>query len=303
MGKNTKRAKVLYLDDYIDDVVEENEEFLPQEFHLRKEDSKIVKGIIDRLPEQQRRVVVFHYFEGMGVGETAKLMDIRQQSVSQYLKLARVKIREDLLSLAERQGNARFRSIALSPVGLVLGQALHMESGSLGLGNEAWAQKLVDGCARHIQTPAAPPEAATSSLKKGLFFGGGGAAVVAVVAALLWTGAPEPASPAPPAELSAEATGSVVLTGGDAENPHVNPTKAVAKGEGGSGGIKAGYWWITPADSETVLYSGQGGVVEEPLAGMQARGEDGEYLLSFKMKDAADHTYTLKCNILILTSG
>ncbi|MDR1291821.1 MAG: sigma-70 family RNA polymerase sigma factor [Clostridiales Family XIII bacterium] len=303
MNKNSKRAKVLYLDDYIEDVVEENEEFLPQEFHLRNEDSKAVKDIVDGLPDQQRKAIVFHYFEGLSVEETSKVMDIRHQSVSQYLKLARVKIKDDLLRLAERPENVRFQSIALSPAGLVLGQALHMESGRIGVGEEVWIQKLVDGCTQHMEAAGAGASKTTVSGLKWSLLPIGSAAAVVAVAAMIWTGGPEPAAPAPaapaPADTGAEARGSVMLTGGDAENVHVNPTKAVANGEDGISALEASHWWITPAESETVLYEGQGGVVEGPLAAMRASGEDGEYLLHFNMENAEGHSYTLKCNIVV----
>ena len=58
--------------------------------------------IIATLPSRQREAIILHYYGGLSVTEVAAAMSIPHQSVSLYLKLARKKMREELLRRREQ---------------------------------------------------------------------------------------------------------------------------------------------------------------------------------------------------------
>ena len=63
--------------------------------------------------------------------------------------------------------------------------------------------------------------------------------------------------------------------------------------ENAQGEIKSQRWWITTLESEAILYEGEGGVVDAVLEDMYTRGEEGKYIIYFKLEDPSGTTYTL----------
>ncbi len=148
--KTLKHSEVLYLDEYAENVIEVNEENLPQGFHLRQEASRTIKAIIDKLPDRQREAIVFHYYEGMSVTETAELMEIPHQNVSLYLKRGREKIRKELEILSEKPGLSGYHALAAFPIGPMVTQALTQEAEYMTAAGEIWADQAAGSLAQHI---------------------------------------------------------------------------------------------------------------------------------------------------------
>ena len=96
LAKNMKRAEVLNIEDYIESAVEDNENFLPQQCVENTEMRGAVMAIIEGLPKRQKEAVILHYYEGLSVGDIAETLEIKSQSVSKHLALAREKLRQEL---------------------------------------------------------------------------------------------------------------------------------------------------------------------------------------------------------------
>ena len=104
MMKNSKYKEVLQINEIAKDALEQDEAVLPFEHIDRIENRKMVNEAILLLPARQREAIILHYFDELSVKETASAMDIPIQSASNYLKLARAKIKitlERLLASAK----------------------------------------------------------------------------------------------------------------------------------------------------------------------------------------------------------
>jgi len=97
--KNTKHSAVLSIDDYLETIIEDKKEFLPQECAENAEALSAVMEAIPRLSERQREAVMLHYYDGLSVTEVAKVMNVTKQSVSEFLSISREKLKRELVKL------------------------------------------------------------------------------------------------------------------------------------------------------------------------------------------------------------
>ena len=322
MQKNSRSDKIVNITEYIDSLQEENEEFLPQDFALREEDRRNVIDIVDLLPERQREAIILHYYNGLSVTETAEAMDVKQQVASRYLKLAREKIKAEM----EKQDESAMysaRGLVFLPIGQILSQVFSHEAGAAAITNSAWLQQaLISGQAAagaaggHAAVGAAGAAgtaggqaAAASAGIGGHAAVGAGIGAVKTIAAIMvtisvTTGAIYGVTRSidqrtKPAIVVTASDYDIVFTGGKSGADHVNPKKAAAFADTDHGEMTAESWEIVLAGSSEAIYSGEGDVVEEELAGMKILGEYGEYTLIFNMHDAAGAIYTLSRDFTI----
>jgi len=304
-AKNSKRDDVFIFGEYMETVMEEHEEdcveLLPLEFAIREEDRRVVNEIIDTLPNRQREAVLLHYFDGLNVTETADAMEITKGKSSYYLKLACEKVKNEFSRRAGGQDAAAY-GLGLLPVWPLLSYTLHLDEETFTLANDEWVKQAISKGTMAMKG------------KAGAAIGSGGFAVgwklASILIALIAVGAvflgashgsinaasKMPISP----NFATDIQGKVVLDG-TGNGSYVNPGLAIAKGSTGDGDMTALDWWITAADSDIVLYHGEGGVVEGALTDLRENGVDGEYILNFRMADAAGGEYVLDCNFLIST--
>ncbi len=303
LRKNVKRADVLYLDDYIENKVEENEEFLPHEHSMREEEYRLVMDIIRSLPGRQREAIMLYYYEDLTVVEAASVMHIPQPNVSLHLKLAREKIKKELLKRADRAGDGRMRAIAAFPLAPLLGKTLNWEAQRVSAGYGAWAQRAVESCSNHVGAGAG--KVAVASAKTAAKAGAHAAAASHGTFASIAV-----AAVAVPVVMIAlavngvfgqfytgekgQADGSIVFSGSDTAYRHLNPARAEADTTGGA--QARGSWVITDVDGGQTLYSGDGTVVEQPFSQLP----DGEYILTFTLEDEMGNTSTLYNSFQVL---
>jgi len=96
LAKNAKRTEVLNIEDYLENITEDNGEFLPQECAESAELRRAVMDIIDGLSMRQREAILLYYYEGLSVTQIAEAMEVTVQSASKHLILAREKLRRAL---------------------------------------------------------------------------------------------------------------------------------------------------------------------------------------------------------------
>ena len=316
MMKNSKHSVVLNISDYMDAVEEDNDEYLPQEYAIREEVRSAVIDAIDTLPNRQREAVVLHYYEGLSVTETASVMEVSQPRVSECLMLAREKVRHELEKQYRGKMASRMYGMAVVPIGAFMKQALQQEAAIFEPTNVDWMQQTITQCNEVIQSIM--PEAAVGAaawlltLKAALVTPAAGvaAAAAAVTAAAVTAGVlspgtapvPETALPGPDAPaVEIEVAGRVVFTGSGQAHSHINPGRAVPALSANYGEVEILSWTVTTIDGSSILYSGEGGVVDSVLVEMRDGRKDGQYAITFMLQDAYGGTYALKSNFLILT--
>lgn len=76
-----------------EELIEEDIDFLPQEILESREKQKIIKGIIDELPLEQKTAVYLYYYNELSVSEIAYEMNCSDGTVKSRLNYARKKIK------------------------------------------------------------------------------------------------------------------------------------------------------------------------------------------------------------------
>lgn len=97
---------------------DERSENLPDQIIDQKETKRLIREIIEELPEDQRAAIGMFYYEEMSVKEIAAAMDVSESAVKSRLMYGRNKIEKKILEL-EKQGT-RLYSLAPLPFLLLL---------------------------------------------------------------------------------------------------------------------------------------------------------------------------------------
>lgn len=293
--KNSKHSSVLDIQDYLDAKVDEDEDFIPQGHVLNNEDRAEIMEIVKALPERQLEAVLLHYYDGLNVTETAKAMDLERSSVSHYLILARNKIKAEFEKQMESGGLANLSGLAALPIGSILSQAFEYEAGLMSAANSAWVQQAIGSAGMYAGGGASSNASAGTTADAGVKIVAAVVAVSGIFGGIMaWQAAQASAD---------EPEGSILFSGGSAVYEHYNPTHAEAHASLNNGELTTTGWTITTMDGGTVLYSGAGASADEALAGMRARGEDGEYMLVYTLEDPAGEEYMLSSNFYIESAG
>ena len=158
------------------------EQFSPEKEIDYQETKRLIQGMIDELPEQQRIAMILHYLEDMPVAEIAQMMECSEGTIKSRLNYGRKAIKEKVL-LLEKKGTKlycmplvpflywMFRNNALSVL-LPVEFAEHILDGAgaaavdAGAGNAAAAESAVSiGNAAETGSVAAAGGAATVGVK------------------------------------------------------------------------------------------------------------------------------------------
>lgn len=112
--------------------LEDNENFLPEEYINKKEKRKIVMNIMrEQLSDIQYETVILYYFNGLTIDEIADIMECPPGTVKYRLSVARGKIKEGVLAY-EKATDDKLYSFATVPF---LASLLAAEAGGLDVPN------------------------------------------------------------------------------------------------------------------------------------------------------------------------
>ena len=151
LAKSMRRVEVLHIEDYMESVAEDNDNFLPQQSAENTEMRGAVMGIIQSLPKRQREAIVLYYYEGLSVGDIADTLEITSQSVSKHLALAREKLRQGLREWSPTDKGAGVTNLlsispalvgALQGKGAVLFHHLRLQDMAASAGGHPLAEML-----------------------------------------------------------------------------------------------------------------------------------------------------------------
>ena len=127
-----KKKKPILLDDDedgdspLDDMPEENEEFLPERVLDSAETRRMVLELVDDLPMLQRQTVMFFYYDEMTVDQIATLMECASGTVKSRLNYARQQIKKGVEEY-EKKG-VKLYGVAVLPILTIL---LREQAGTL----------------------------------------------------------------------------------------------------------------------------------------------------------------------------
>jgi len=119
-----KKKKPILLDENedgdspLDDMQEENEEFLPERVLDSSETRRMVLELVDELPWLQRQTVMFFYYDEMAVDQIATLMECASGTVKSRLNYARQSIKRGVEE-HERKG-VKLYGVGVLPILTIL---------------------------------------------------------------------------------------------------------------------------------------------------------------------------------------
>ena len=167
IGRQIGRGETMNLDEYVDTIEEDREDFLPGVSAEKGETRDVISAAVSTLPMRQREAVMLHYYHNLSVTETAEAMGVASQTVSRYLKLAHEKLKGalEMHSLAPKRIGLQKVSI-----GAVLAGTLRAESAMFTQAAEAFELTALAACNQVIFAEAAvivAAEAATVAAAEG----------------------------------------------------------------------------------------------------------------------------------------
>ena len=315
--RNRQGVAVVSLNEHPVEIAEENEEFLPHEYAVRREDRSDVMEVVDMLPKRQLEAVMLHYYEGMSVNEVAETMGITAPGVSRYLMLAREKIRKGLEAKSGAYSYAG--CLAFLPIGQLLAQVLGEESGRLALTDSVWLEQAMCRCAElvgHASAAAAGAGSVASGVTTSAASAAAGAksaaaivtplgiagslvAVAAVTFTLVVTMRQDQPDELPPQLPFVEAVGTVAFTGGEGGYDHLNPKGAEVSTSSEYGELEVLGWAVMPTGGGAVIMSSEGSDASEAFAMLLEGGHDGEHVIVFSLRDAHGDTHELSRSFYI----
>ena len=305
-AKNATENGITYnIDEYLEDVLESNAEFIPEAYVENSEFREGLMEIILNLPTRQRQAIILHYYSGFGTTEIADMMSITHQGVSKNLALARENIK---VALKKQPIMGCFSAISLLSIDSLLPRVIHVEAIGFASQGAAIVESVLAPCAKFFAVNSTAKAAATAAAKAQSYEIIG--VVVGVIATIciaglislgLWG---SDASPNVVEEIPAHSTvieGSVLFTGGERYNGtnRVNPAQAKPHIESANGEVTVVRWWITEQGSETVLYSGEGADASAALASLRETGAPGAYMIYFALEVESGRVDTMGANFLI----
>ena len=104
MAARAKRGQVEDIDDFMEELAEDDAQLLPGEYVEDASVHDAIMEIVSRLPVRQREAIILHYYDELKVTEVARAMGIPHQSASRYLSLARKKLRAELEGMGLEYG-------------------------------------------------------------------------------------------------------------------------------------------------------------------------------------------------------
>lgn len=168
-------------------LVDDKPENLPEQVLDREETARLIREILQELPEDQRAVIGMYYYEEFSVKKIAQLMDITESAVKSRLLYGRRKIEKKVREL-EKQGTKLYN---LAPVAFLLWLFRSERSYAAVPPDERICKAILEQIPRSKPIQAENTAGAKArAARSGLTFGGASAAKLglAAVAAAVFAG-------------------------------------------------------------------------------------------------------------------
>jgi len=307
IAQHAKYSNILNLEDHIDVLSEYHTDNLPDTYLECQVLNQDVMEIVSHLPERQREAVVLHYYDDLSINEVAQKMSIPHQNVSRYLAIAREKLKREM---EQKPFMARISAVALLPVSSLLSDTLNSasmgfdpESASCVINALAECQQYIYGDSPEALMATTGAFVTTYLSMKFSFAKMMGALSILFVAGAFALGVMFGGTHSNTVDMIRQPTieGSIVFSGGSGQQgaQRVNPHDAELQIDGGADSITVVSWWISPANSDKVLYEGSGGDVGDALTVLRDSGQNGEYSLVFRFSDELGSVYRMLGNFFI----
>jgi RNA polymerase sigma factor (sigma-70 family) len=321
--QNKHKQNQMNIDDYLNDIVEEDKEFLPKECLEVAELRETILSVIDHLSPKRKRAVIMYYYDDMSQKEIAYALGISSATVSTNIMRAKNLIKKEIEKIvAENEMPDNVGS------GTVIGQLLASSAqilypdASLDITAQTLGGAMKDSSGALLQAKTATigtAKAASIGAKAGGVIGTKTIAII-TSAVIIVSGTGYIAmhdgdilggddkthavaiedGKVPSADVFAgeEESIQIVYTGGECDCGHLNPKSAILD-DGDMEGQS--YWTITKLSDGNTIQTGVGTDASAILRKLIDTQQDGVYNLSFKYTTDSGYLYTLEREFAIDT--
>ena len=111
-----------------DTLVEDKEEFIPDEALEKDEFKKAINAMIDGLPEDQRAAIMLRYFNELSIKEIAEIQNVSEGTVKSRLSYARASIKGEIEKYEKKSG-VKLHAVGVVPLLLWLFRQTRLAQG------------------------------------------------------------------------------------------------------------------------------------------------------------------------------
>ena len=296
----------LNIDDYVESIVEERDDFTPEKYATNNDLRKTMMGIVSKLPKRQRQAIMLHYFDDFKVTEVAEIMNITHQGASQSLRGALDNITEELKKLPPA---AILGVIPILSAESLLKETLQIEAMNFMPDNAGWLQNILAPCEQYFTTDsvlvAAKPAATATTAS---LLSAKTAVVTTIVTtvcctlfvvALIVFNTSHTEEPSDSDSYIPMLDGDVIFSGGIdlGENyKRINPKSALPATQEN---IQILSWSIITENNQTVLQSDDVNDVENALTNLRENYGSGVYYIVFRVECKLGLVYRIGGSFLI----
>lgn len=293
LSERVKHGVLVDINEWLEELVEERDGFIPGADLESAELRGVVKRIILGLPVRQREAIILRYYNDLKQKEIASVMGVSFPCVCQYIALAKKKIKCDVEQYLRAEKPNTTKHSTMLPLGALLEGVLHREAQLMALANENVIQRLVATCSEYIASSAVAVASAAQiggvatasvvSLKPIVITGVCSIALAAALSIGILVAEDMPAQLHQPPIVREMPSLTIILEGGVREDEGlimVNPTNAhIAPEE-----VSIVRWWITEYSSNDIIEEGEGNTMSEGFAQIYESGNYGPYMLTIEAK-------------------
>jgi RNA polymerase sigma-70 factor (ECF subfamily) len=281
--KNGRTGNCYSLEDYSDSLREDDDEALPEESALKRNQSEILADVIAQLPSARRRAVIMYYYDDMSYKEIAQALEVTVSTVSTNILKAKRTIENEMNKRNGSEPSALDKSIS----------AFFVADANSLYPDEMLAQ-FCTNCDKGLGSIVAGHSAAGKGLGLKIGLIGLGVAAVAGSSVFLYSRADYEQQVTEWITDPYVPVAAIELTGDDCPDGHVNPRVADLVIQDGEG--KVIDWSISPDGDDAVVRHGRGSRITSELQGLPA----GVYQITWLLENAEGNRASVMRNILII---
>jgi RNA polymerase sigma-70 factor (ECF subfamily) len=286
--KNGRTGNYYSLENYSDSLREDDDEALPEEFALKRNQNEILADVIAQLPPARRQAVIMYYYDDMSYKEIAEALEVTVSTVSTNILKAKRTIVNEMNKRNGSESSAIDKSIS----------AFFVADANSLYSDEALAQFCAN-FDKGLGSIVTGHSAAGKGLGLKIGLVGLSAAAVAGSALYLYSGADYEqqiterlTDPFVPAAV-------IELTGNDCPDGHVNPQEAdllIQDGEGRVIDWRISQGGDNAAASSAVVRRGSGDRITSELQDLP----EGVYQITWVLENAEGNRASVMRDILII---
>ncbi|MDR3304558.1 MAG: sigma-70 family RNA polymerase sigma factor [Clostridiales Family XIII bacterium] len=262
-------------------IPDDDRDFIPEEYAENKELRAQLMEIIMKLSQKKREAIFMYYYDDMSMEEIARATGKNVNTITSTITRARQMIKEQLTQI-EDKGKAMSGIASASILGGVLKEAapIVFPPERIAAGRVHWVAAIAKA---RIAARAAVVVKAVVCV----------AIAVTTVTTVVYLNDTPAEQPTVSRIQGADVQDAIIFEGGTCDCGHIDPS-AAGLAEQGPVIVNASWEVAYSASPGNILFEGEGTFVSTVFSELKTAGAAGDYLLTFRVKDADGNSYCVE---------